>query len=141
VYLATVTPAGRPHVVPVHCDWYGNHLYALVGRGDSKVANLRANPAVCLHWQVTEATGWDSLIAWGRAAVLSDLEDKRRLWEGVLSYDLDVFAPGGPEGSPDSCFLEIDIDRAVVLRRFGFDGRDEYRNDLAPTDEPPPAPR
>ena len=127
IYLATSSAAGAPHVVPIHADWHDGHIYAMVGLHDVKVRNLRANPAVCLHWQVSESTGWDSLLAWGTAAVLATTQDKRRLWSGVLSYDLDAFSTGGPDGSPDTGFLEVTVERAVLLRRFGYDGRDEWR--------------
>jgi nitroimidazol reductase NimA-like FMN-containing flavoprotein (pyridoxamine 5'-phosphate oxidase superfamily) len=126
-HLATITPDGLPHVVPIHVDWYNGHLYAMVGPADAKSRNLASNPNVCLHYQVDEATNWDSLIVWGRVAVLDAIDDKRRLWTGVLSYDLDRFSPGGPDGSPDTAFLEITVERALLLHRYGLDGRDEYR--------------
>jgi hypothetical protein len=64
---------------------------------------------------------------WGKAAVLTSLEDKRRLWDGVFSYDLNLFSPGGPDDSPKACFLEIVPERAVLLRNFGMGGREEWR--------------
>ena len=97
VHLATVTPGGDPHVAPVHADWQGGRLYVMVGTDALKTRNIAANPSVALHYQVSEATGWDSLMLWGRASVLESLEDKRRLWEGVFSYDLNLFSPGGPD--------------------------------------------
>ncbi len=113
-------------MVPIHVDWHEGHLYAMVGRNDVKVRNVNSNRSVCLHYQVSEQTGWDSLMVWGSACVLDDLDDKRRLWTGVMSYDLDEFSPGGPDDSPDTVFLQIEVARALVLRNFGFDGRDEW---------------
>ena len=131
VHLATVTPGGDPHVAPVHADWQDGRLYVMVGTDALKTRNIAANPSVSLHYQVSEGTGWDSLMIWGRATVLESLEDKRRLWEGVFSYDLNLFSPGGPEASPSTCFIEIAPRRAVLLRRFGMDGREEWRADPA----------
>ena len=59
---------------------------------------------------------------WGTAAVRTDVETKRRLWEGVFDYNLSDFAPGGPDGSPDAAFLEITPQRALVLYQYGMAG-------------------
>ena len=127
VHLATVTPEGEPHVAPVHADWHEDRLYVMVGTDARKTRNIETNPAVSLHYQVAEHSGWDSLMIWGRAAVLTSLEDKRRLWDGVFSYDLNLFSPGGPDNSPKTCFVEIVPERAVLLRNFGMGGREEWK--------------
>lgn len=124
-HLATVSPAGGPHVVPVHCEWLDDRLYCTAGQGDTKVRNLAAQPRVCIHYQVAAATGWDSLIIWGTGAVLDAVADKRLLWNR-FGYDLDEFSPGGPEGSPDTVFIEIEPRRALLLLRYGLDGREEW---------------
>jgi hypothetical protein len=46
---------------------------------------------------------------------------------GVFSYDLDYFEPGGPDVSPATGFLRIEPQRVLLLRRYGFDGREEWR--------------
>jgi nitroimidazol reductase NimA-like FMN-containing flavoprotein (pyridoxamine 5'-phosphate oxidase superfamily) len=127
VHLATVTPDGDPHVAPVHSDWSDGRLYVMAGTGARKTRNISVHPSVSLHYQVGEDTGWDSLVIWGRATVRGSLEDKRRLWEGVFSYDLNLFSPGGPDESPTTCFIEIVPLRAVLLRNFGMNGREEWR--------------
>jgi len=127
VHLATVTPDGDPHVAPVHADWSDGLLYVMAGTDARKIRNIAVNPSVSLHYQVGESTGWDSLMIWGRATVLDSLEDKRRLWTGVFDYDLNLFSPGGPDGSPKTCFIEIAPERAVLLRNFGMDGREEWK--------------
>ena len=122
-HLATVSPGGEPHVVPVHADWPDDELYVMVGVNDRKVANIRADARVCLHSQVTQETDWDHLMVWGTARLLTSIEDKRRLWDGVFSYDLQTFSTGGPENSPNTIFLGINPVRALVLRSFGMQGR------------------
>jgi general stress protein 26 len=125
-HLATVAADGSPHVAPVSTDWHEGFLYVMVGLNGVKTRNLRRDPRLCLHYQVGEETGWDSLMVWGAARILESAADRNRLWHGVLSYDLDEFAPGGPDNSPDVGFLQIMVDRAVLLRRFGIDGREEW---------------
>ena len=81
---------------------------------------MAANPNVALHWQVTEVG--DGVELWGTAEVFSDVETKRRLWDGVFDYDLNAFAPGGPDNSPDTAFLAIAPTRALVLKQYGMGG-------------------
>ena len=119
-HLATVGADGRPDVVPVHPCWEGDTLWSMVGAGSVKAGNVAANPNVALHWQVTEAG--DGVELWGTAVVHEDVETKRRLWQGVFDYDLDAFAPGGPDDSPDTGFMAITPTRALVLKQYGMQG-------------------
>jgi general stress protein 26 len=89
-----------------------------------KVRNLAANAEVAMHWQV-DASG-DDVEAWGRAAVHTDVDTKRcRLWTGVFDYNLDDFAPDGPE-SPSVCFIAVTPERALNLKAHGMAGRDTW---------------
>lgn len=119
-HLATVGADGEPDVVPVHPCWEGDVLWTMIGADSVKARNVAANPNVALHWQVTEVG--DGVELWGTAEVYTDLETKRRLWEGVFDDDLNLFAPGGPDGSPETAFLAITPQRALVLKRYGMGG-------------------
>jgi hypothetical protein len=44
----------------------------------------------------------------------------------VFDYDLNTFAPGGPDDSPDTAFMRIDVDRAVILRMYGAAGIERW---------------
>lgn len=123
-HLATVGADGEPDVVPVHPCWEGEVLWVMVGTDSVKTRNVASNERVAMHWQVTE--NGDGVEIWGRATVLSDLETKRRLWKGVFDYDLDAFAPGGPDNSPTTAFMRIDVDRAVILRMYGAAGVERW---------------
>jgi general stress protein 26 len=124
-HLATVGADGRPDVVPVHPCWEGETMWIMVGIKSVKVRNVAANPNVALHWQVTEVG--DGVELWGTAELLSDVETKRRLWEGVFDYDLNAFAPGGPDSSPENGFLAITPERAVVLKQYGMGGINHWK--------------
>jgi general stress protein 26 len=124
-HVATVSPDGSPHVVPVHPAFEGRTIWAMTGVHSVKARNVRASPGVMLHWQVTEAG--DNLMVWGRGTMFDDLDTKRRLWEGVFDYDLDLFSGGGPEGSPETGFLAVEPTRAVFLEFYGIKGRSEWR--------------
>lgn len=124
-HMATVGADGCPDVVPVHPCWEGDVLWVMCGGTSVKARNLAANPNVALHWQVT-ATG-DGLEVWGTATVHDDLDTKRRLWTGVFDYDLDVFAPGGPENSPDTAFAAVRPQRALWLGAYGMAGTERWK--------------
>lgn len=123
-HLATVGADGTPDVVPVHPCWEGDVLWAMVGTRSVKARNVAANPNVALHWQVTEVG--DGVEVWGTAEVVDDVETKRRLWTGVFDYDLNLFAPGGPDGSPDTSFLAVTPTRALVVRQYGVGGMQRW---------------
>ena len=123
-HLATVGADGEPDVVPVHPCWEGDVLWVMVGTDSVKSRNVSVNDRVAMHWQVSE--NGDGVEVWGRATVLADLETKRRLWTGVFDYDLNAFAPGGPDESPDTAFMRIDVDRAVILRMYGAAGIERW---------------
>lgn len=124
-HLATVGADGAPDVVPIHPGWEGDTLWAMVGAGSVKTRNLAANPQVALHWQVTEAG--DGVEMWGEGRVHVDVETKRRLWTGVFDYDLDLFAPDGPD-SPGTAFIAVQPTRALVLKAYGMKGMQRWRS-------------
>jgi general stress protein 26 len=123
-HVATVGADGDPDVVPVHPAWEGDTLWFMTGVASVKVRNIAHQPNVALHWQVTEAG--DGLEVWGTAVVHTDVDTKRRLWNGVFDYDLDLFAPGGAEDSPDTAFVAVQPDRALYLIAYGMGGRETW---------------
>ena len=80
---------------------------------------------MALHWQVTE--NGDGVEVWGRSSLHADVETKRRLWNGVFDYDLNAFAPGGPDNSPDTVFMRVDVDRAMLMRAYGMAGIERWK--------------
>jgi general stress protein 26 len=126
-HIATVSPSGTPYVSPVHPCWDSQTLWTMVGAASTKATNLASNPKVTCHWQVSDQTNFDSLIVWGTGEVFTDLETKRRLWDGVFDYDLNAFAPGGPDDSPDTAFMALTPTKAVLLEQYGMAGRGEWR--------------
>ena len=123
-HIATVGADGEPDVVPVHPCWDGEILWTMLGTTSVKARNVADNPKVALHWQVTE--NGDGVEVWGTGELFADLETKRRLWDGVFDYDLNAFAPGGPDNSPDTAFLAITLTRALILKQYGMGGSQRW---------------
>ena len=128
VHLATVSPSGTPYVTPVHPCWEDQILWTMVGIGSVKAKNIASSPKVACHWQVSPETNFDSLIIWGTAKLVSDIPTKIRLWQDVFDYDLNDFAPGGPENSPTTGFISMTPTKAIVLKAFGMGGKFEWKS-------------
>ena len=122
-HVATVGADGDPDVAPVHPAWEGDTIWFMTGATSVKVRNIAHHPNVALHWQVTEAG--DGVEVWGTAEVHTDLDTKTRLWEGVFDYDLNLFAPEGPEGE-GMAFVAVRPERALSLLMYGVKGRDTW---------------
>jgi general stress protein 26 len=123
-HLASVGADGKPDVVPVHPCWEGDICWVMIGTDSVKARNVAVHPDVAMHWQV-DAVG-DGVEIWGTAEVFADLDTKRRLWTGVFDYDLNMFAPGGPDDSPGTAFLAISPERALVLKQYGMGGMQRW---------------
>ena len=119
-HVATVGADGEPDVVPVHPCWDEDLLWFMGGEMSVKGRNVGENANVALHWQVTEVG--DGAELWGTCEVFADVETKRRLWEGVFDYDLNLFAPGGPDNSPGTAFFAVTPTRALVVHQYGMGG-------------------
>jgi len=123
-HIATVGADGKPDVVPIHPCWEGDVLWTMCGVDSVKARNVGANPEVALHWQVTEVG--DGVELWGTATLHDDLDTKRRLWDGVFDYDLNAFAPGGPDDSEGTGFIAIAPQRALILHKYGMGGMQRW---------------
>lgn len=132
VYLATTRPDGRPHNAPVGVAWVGDTVCAFIQNPSVKVQNVQAGSPVHLHWAVSPDTNHDSLVIDGEATVVDTVEGRAALWDR-MGYDLSEFEPGGPS-SDAHVFLKIVPQRAALLYRFGFDGREAWRADDAVID-------
>lgn len=123
-HLATVGADGKPDVVPVHPCWEGDVCWLMAGSNSVKAQNIAHRADVAMHWQVTEVG--DGVELWGVAELFTDVDTKRRLWTGVFDYDLNAFSPGGPENSPNTGFIAIRPERALVLHQYGVGGAQRW---------------
>ncbi|MFD3595192.1 pyridoxamine 5'-phosphate oxidase family protein [Nocardia sp. NPDC058640] len=123
-HVATVGRDGDPDVSPVHPAWQGDTIWFLTGALSVKARNISHHPRVAMHWQI-DAAG-DGVEVWGEAEIYADVSTKRGLWNGVFDYDLNDFAPGGPDDSPDMVFVAVRPTRAVHIRAFGMGGTSNW---------------
>ena len=71
IWLSTVRPDGRPHLVPVWFLWDGAAILIFSQPGAQKVRNLRHSPHVMLALDTADE-GEDVVLLEGRAALLGD---------------------------------------------------------------------
>lgn len=124
-FIATVSRSGTPYASPVAVAWNGGTVLAFLASNEAKVANVRSNPKVSVHFSVSAETDWDSCVLWGTGRIIDDVAGRRALWD-KMGYDCNLFEPGGPEADTH-VFLEITPDRALILRNYGIKGRDTWR--------------
>jgi general stress protein 26 len=124
-HVATIGADNAPDVTPVHPCWEGDTCWFMCGVDSVKARNVASNANVALHWQVTEVG--DGVELWGTAQLFEDVDTKRRLWDDVFDYDLNAFAPGGPDNSPETGFIAITPQRATLLRQYGISGIERWK--------------
>lgn len=124
-HLATVGADNEPDVVPVHPCWEGDTCWVMTFDQSVKARNTSVNPSVAMHWQVNESG--DGVELWGQSELFEDVETKKRLWDDVFDYDLNAFAPGGPEGSPGVGFMAITPTRAIIIKGYGVGGTERWK--------------
>lgn len=73
LWLATVRPDGRPHLVPVWFLWEGETILVFSKPANQKIRNLRQNPAVTVSLDQT-SRGNDIIVLEGIAQLIDEPE-------------------------------------------------------------------
>jgi general stress protein 26 len=121
--LATAGPDG-PRVRIVHPTWEGETLWLATLTGSPKLRDLARDPHIELQYQVAPPD-FVHVVVRGRAAVVSDAAEKRRVWD-LFDYDLGAFWPGGP-GDPGYTLVRIQPERVELSRTFGTQDKRVWR--------------
>jgi len=86
LWVATVRPDRRPHLVPVWFVVYRSRLYLCIEPGSVKARNLRANPRVAVSLE----DGVKPVICEGRAELLPAPAPEPVRRRFLLKYDWDI---------------------------------------------------
>jgi nitroimidazol reductase NimA-like FMN-containing flavoprotein (pyridoxamine 5'-phosphate oxidase superfamily) len=117
-WLSTVTPEGRPHVVPLIAIWLDGALYFSTGTNERKAKNLRTNS------HVTIATGSDGLtegfdvVVEGEAAAVTGAAKVRRVANAYVEKYGEGWRLPGLDG--------VVTFEVTPTRAFGFGRRDGH---------------
>ncbi|MDQ2999331.1 MAG: TIGR03667 family PPOX class F420-dependent oxidoreductase [Chloroflexota bacterium] len=85
IWLSSVRPDGRPHLVPIWFWWDGAAILMFSKPAAQKVRNLRHNPQVVLALNSADA-GEDIVLLEGRAELLGDDAPQSTLPEYAEKY-------------------------------------------------------
>ena len=86
IWLGSVRPDGRPHLVPVWFLWDGLKVLVFSLPNTQKVINIRKNPNVSLALDAAEQ-GYDIVRLEGRATLLDDPEIRGTMPKFVEKYE------------------------------------------------------
>jgi PPOX class probable F420-dependent enzyme len=86
LWLSTVRPDGRPHLVPVWFWWDGEAIFVFTQPASQKLRNLAANPAVTVALEAANE-GEDIVMLEGTAEVLDDAARPGIIPAYVAKYD------------------------------------------------------
>ncbi|MDH5185734.1 MAG: pyridoxamine 5'-phosphate oxidase family protein [candidate division WOR-3 bacterium] len=121
-YFATVDgdlPQVRP-VSPIVED--DMSIWVTTFSNSRKVKQLKQNPKCCLAF-VEQPDGNKAAIVTGKAQIISNLTEKKRVWD-FANFNLSEYFPKGPE-CDEFCLLKINIDK-VEWRDSWEGGRKVY---------------
>ena len=107
---------GESRVRIVHPTWEGSTLWFATGKTSPKAAQITQNASVDVQFQVAPP-GFVHILARGRAEIISDPDEKKRVWD-VIDYDLSDFWPGGPD-DPAYAPVKITPVRVELSKMFG----------------------
>lgn len=79
LWLSTVRPDGRPHVVPLIAVWLDDALYFSTSEGEQKVKNLTSNPRVTITTGSSELSEGLDLVVEGEARLVTGERNVRRI--------------------------------------------------------------
>ena len=85
LWLSTVTPEGRPHVVPLIAVWIDDALYFSTGEDERKAKNLRSNTHVTIAAGPDALTEALDIVLEGEATVVSDAAKVRRIAKAYVA--------------------------------------------------------
>ncbi len=71
-----------------------------------KVKQIGRNPKICLAF-VEQPRGDKAAVVTGRAKMISEMQQKRRVWD-LATFNLSQHFPKGPE-SEEFCLLKVDV--------------------------------
>ena len=86
IWLSTVRPDGRPHLVPVWFFWDGKTILIFSQPGAQKLRNLRHNPDVMLALEASKQ-GDDIVLIEGKAELLGRPAQTINMPEFAKKYD------------------------------------------------------
>lgn len=79
-WLATVSPKGEPHLIPIHFGFFDGSMHIIfVDKRAKSVRNIESEPSVCIGINVGERAGEiKCVLIHGKAKIINNLEMLRK---------------------------------------------------------------
>ena len=116
LWLSTVTPGGRPHVVPLIAVWLDGALFFSTGEDERKAKNLETNTHVTITTGSNALTEGLDIVVEGEAAIVRDDAKVRRIADAYVAKYGQGWRLPGIEG-----VLTFEV---TPSKAFGFGRRD-----------------
>jgi hypothetical protein len=86
-WLATITPKGEPHLIPIHFGFFDGNVHIIfVNKKAKSVRNIKSNPNVCFGINVGERAGEiKCVLIHGKAKIIDKLETLRKAHLKILT--------------------------------------------------------
>ncbi len=120
-----MTDGRRPYVVPVSFGYRDHVLYFHSSSSGAKMDMLRENDAVCLEFDVDielvkaeQACKWDinyrSVIGFGRASIVEDLDEKRRALDLLMAHYSEANYTYPEKALEKTAIVRVDIEQLTA---------------------------
>ena len=114
-FVGSVGPGAQPHLAIVWVVEANGELHFVSDRVAAKIRNLTANPAVAVHWQVSEEGPNEGLQLFvrGRAEMVERPDARQALWDSGAWGDLGQWYSGPLD--PKLSFVRIAANSASLM--------------------------
>jgi len=111
-WLATVSPKGEPHLIPMHFVFFDGNVHLIfVSSASKSVRNIERNPSVCFGINVGERAGEiKCVLIHGKAKIINDINLLKRAHRKILTK----YLPSKKEGEE---FLQKLIVSGAIEKR------------------------
>jgi nitroimidazol reductase NimA-like FMN-containing flavoprotein (pyridoxamine 5'-phosphate oxidase superfamily) len=111
-WLATITPKGKPHLIPINFGFIGGKVHIIfVNKRSKSVRNIEHNPNVCFGINVGyEANEIKCVLIHGKAQLIENIEVLKKAYQKILTKYL-------PSKEEAGSFLQKLIVSGAIAKR------------------------
>jgi nitroimidazol reductase NimA-like FMN-containing flavoprotein (pyridoxamine 5'-phosphate oxidase superfamily) len=111
-WLATITPKGKPHLIPIPFGFFDGKVYIIFVDGESKsVRNIEHNPSVCFGINIGyEANSIKCVLIHGKAQLIDNIDVIKKAHQKILTKYL-------PSKEEAEAFLQKLIVSGAIAKR------------------------
>jgi len=111
-WLATITPKGKPHLIPIHFGFFNGKVHIIfVNRESKSVRNIKHNPNVCFGINIGyKANEIKCVLIQGKAQLIDDISILKNAHQKILTKYL-------PSKEKAEAFLQRLIISGAIAKR------------------------